>query len=331
MTREARVILALEGPRLSIPLGLVRLLDGDLQASAFLAQAAYLSALVDNPEKEGWFFLAQTGGAWLTGNERESIFATMGSWEFCLGLSPDAQKLVRKKLIVLGLLEERRAGIPARLHYRVDPAKYFDFLAGKPIKTPVSEKPGNKNPRNQESRIGKAGKQESGKQGNKTPAYPESNKEIEKDIEKETTTTRAATGAAACSSDLIFDPSIQHIAPALCGLLAGIDRGLAQDLVDELAGCMQPASGASIKNPVGWMMGVVAKAKSGEFRPARALDVQRNRLAAEQAAAGQVAVAAARQHELLGLDPSAMAVGDQYFAEARAKAERAAAALQARA
>ncbi|WP_148203031.1 hypothetical protein [Thiobacillus denitrificans] len=198
MTREARVILALEGPRLSIPLGLVRRLDGDLQAAAFLAQAAYLSALIDNPEKEGWFFLAQTGGAWLPDNEKESIFATMGSWEFCLGLSPDAQKLVRKKLIVLGLLEERRAGIPARLHYRVDPAKYFDFLAGKPIKTPVSEKPGNKNPGKQESRIGKIGKQRSGKQGNKTPAYPESNKEIEEDIEKEAAPhTRARYSAAA--------------------------------------------------------------------------------------------------------------------------------------
>lgn len=200
MTREARVILALQGPRLSIPLGLVRRLDGDLQAAAFLAQAAYLSALVDNPEKEGWFFLAQTGGPWLPDNEKESIFATMGSWESCLGLSPDAQKLVRKKLIVLGLLEERRAGIPARLHYRVDPVKYFDFLAGKPIKTPVSEKPGNKNSGKQESRIGKAGKQESGKQGNKTPAYPESNKEIEEDIEKAAAPRTRGSDAAALRS-----------------------------------------------------------------------------------------------------------------------------------
>lgn len=326
MTREARVILALEGPRLSIPLGLVRRLDGDLQAGAFLAQAAYLSALVDNPEKEGWFFLAQTGGPWLPDNEKESIFATMGSWEFCLGLSPDAQKLVRKKLIVLGLLEERRAGIPARLHYRVDPAKYFDFLAGKPIKTPVSEKPGNKNPENQESRIGKTGKQESEKKEDKTPAYPESNKEIEEDIEKETTTTQAAAQAVeGGSSDLIFDESIQHLAPALHGLLAGIDQGLAQDLVDELAGCMQPASGVIIKNPVGWMMGVVAKAKRGEFQPARALDVQRKRQAAEQAAASQQAAATARQHELLGLDPSVLAAGDQVLEKIRAKRAGAAA------
>ncbi|ODU50181.1 MAG: hypothetical protein ABS92_03840 [Thiobacillus sp. SCN 63-374] len=329
MTQEARIILALEGPRLSIPLGLVRRLDGDLQAAAFLSQAAYLSALVDNSEKEGWFFLPQTGGAWLPANEKESIFATMGSWEFCLGISPDGQKLVRKKLIVLGLLEERRAGIPARLHYRVDPAKYFDFLAGKPIKTPVSEKPGNKNPKNQESRIGKTGKQESEKKEDKTPAYPESNKEIEEDIEKETTTTQAAEQAVeGGSSDLIFDESIQHLAPAMHGLLADIDQRLAQDLVDELAGCMQPASGTTIQNPIGWMRGVIAKANRGEFQPARALDVQRNRRAAEQAAARQVAAAAARQHELLGLDPSARAVGDQYFSEAREKAERAAAALR---
>lgn len=305
MTREARVILALEGPRLSIPLGLVRLLDGDLQAGAFLAQAAYLSALVDNPEKEGWFFLAQTGGPWLPDNEKESIFATMGSWESCLGLSPDAQKLVRKKLIVRGLLEERRAGIPARLHYRVDPAKYFDFLAGKPIKTPVSEKPGNKNPGNQESRIRKTGRQESGKQGDKTPAYPESNKEIEEDMEKETTTTQAAAQAAeGGSSDLIFDPSIQHLAPALRGLLSGAEHDLAQALVDELAGCMQPGSGVTIKNPVGWLRGVVAKAQRGEFQPARALGVQRTRQADEQAACQRAASGAVASHG--ALDPEAL-------------------------
>lgn len=305
MTREARVILALEGPRLSIPLGLVRRLDGDLQAAAFLSQAAYLSALVANSEKEGWFFLAQTGGPWLPDNEKESIFATMGSWEFCLGISPDGQKLVRKKLIVLGVLEERRAGIPARLHYRVDPAKYFDFLAGKPIKTPVSEKSGNKNPENQESRIGKTGKQESAKKGDKTPAYPESNKEMEKDIEKETTTTQAAAQAAAGgSSDLIFDPSIERLAPALQGMLTGIDQGLAQYLVDELAGCIQPASGVVIKNPVGWFRGVVAKARRGEFQPARALDVQRTRQADEQAAYQRAASEAAASHG--ALDPGAL-------------------------
>lgn len=185
MTRESRVILALDGPRLSIPLDLARRLGGDLQAAAFLSQSAFLSALAiqRHPENGGWFFLAQEGEPWLPGNEKESIFAGMGSWESALGISPDGQKSVRKKLLGLGLLEEKKAGIPGRLHYRVDSTKYLDFLAGDPANTPVSGKPGNKNPEKRETRTRKTGKPDSGKPGIKSPAFPESNKEIEEDIE----------------------------------------------------------------------------------------------------------------------------------------------------
>lgn len=182
MTRESRVILALDGPRLSIPLDLARRLGGDLQAAAFLSQSAFLSALAiqRHPENRGWFFLAQEGGPWLPANEKESIFAAMGSWESALGISPDGQKSVRKKLLGLGLLEEKKAGIPGRLHYRVDSTKYLDFLAGDPANTPVSGKPGNKNPEKRETRTRKTGKLDSGKSGIKNPAFPDPNKEIER-------------------------------------------------------------------------------------------------------------------------------------------------------
>lgn len=205
MTRESRVILALDGPRLSIPLDLARRLGGDLQAAAFLSQSAFLSALAiqRHPENGGWFFLAQEGEPWLPGNEKESIFATMGSWESALGISPDGQKSVRKKLLGLGLLEEKKAGIPGRLHYRVDSTKYLDFLAGEPANTPVSGKPGNKNPEKRETRTRKNGKLDSGKPGIKNPAFPDPNKEIEEEIEIEAAAHACAHGsnAAAPQSD----------------------------------------------------------------------------------------------------------------------------------
>jgi hypothetical protein len=105
------------------------------------------------------------------------------------------------------------------------------------------------------------------------------------------------------SSDLIFDRSIQHLAPALHRLLSGVNHNLAQALVDELAGCMQPGSGVVIKNPVGWLRGVMAKAHRGEFQPARALGVQRGRQADEQAACRRAASKAAVSHGVL--DPEA--------------------------
>ncbi|MDA8260636.1 MAG: hypothetical protein M0Z99_34230 [Betaproteobacteria bacterium] len=121
-----RLIEAIEGPRLSIPVALVARLGGDLRAAAFLQQAAFLSARAR--ESDGWFFLAQTGAA--DDSLGSTLFAMLGSWQAILGVSPDAQLAIRRKLRGLGLLDEALRGVPARLHYRVHPERYLSFLGG---------------------------------------------------------------------------------------------------------------------------------------------------------------------------------------------------------
>ncbi len=148
-----QLIEASEGPRLSIPTALVAAC-GDLQVAAFLQQAAYLSARCRSTD--GWFFLPQSGApAAAPDDDKESLFGKLGSWQHMLQIGPDTQVAVRRKLRGLGLLEEKLKGIPARLHYRVDPEKYLSFLSG--------EEPRNKIPRNPETCIPESPKQASGK------------------------------------------------------------------------------------------------------------------------------------------------------------------------
>ncbi len=151
-----QVIESIEGPRLSIPIALVAAF-GDLRAAAFLQQAAFLSSRAR--ESDGWFFLAQSGA---TDSRGATLFAKLGSWQATLGLSPDSQLAIRRKLRGLGLLEEALRGVPARLHYRVHPQKYLDFLGGE-LPPPVSGEPGNQFPENSESCFGETQNQGSGK------------------------------------------------------------------------------------------------------------------------------------------------------------------------
>ena len=159
MDHHWRLVEAIEGPRLSIPVSLVAAL-GDLRIAAFLQQAAFLSSVAR--QSGGWFFLAQTGPADSAG---ASLFGKLGSWQAALGISPDSQLAIRRKLIALGLLDEALRGVPARLHYRVDPKKYLDFLGG--IAPPQAPgEPGNKFPGFPETGFGETGNLDSGKSRN---------------------------------------------------------------------------------------------------------------------------------------------------------------------
>lgn len=120
---------------------------GDLQAAAFISQAAWLSA---NATHDGWFFLDQKGDGVAT---KDGIYKTMGSWQQGLGITEHAQKAIRTLLLKNGWLCERpsvsgmrrgeksvgnedkaflftqRQGTPPRLHYYVDLPRYLKFLA----------------------------------------------------------------------------------------------------------------------------------------------------------------------------------------------------------
>jgi hypothetical protein len=60
--------------------------------------------------------------------KREWFYKTQKEWEIETMLSRSEQDLVRKKLKSLGLLKERLAGLPARMHFQVDVLQLADKL-----------------------------------------------------------------------------------------------------------------------------------------------------------------------------------------------------------
>ncbi len=161
---------AIDGPRIAIPRASIQALG--LEAAAFLQQASFLSSL--KAEAGGWFDLPAEGEP---DPEPTNIFAELGSWQAALGIQRDALRKIRRKLCEMSLLEEKRAGVPARLHYRVNHDAYLQFLAncGQKIQTAKS--------RNLERDLPQASLQDLRTQECEVPAgysreYPESTKDI---------------------------------------------------------------------------------------------------------------------------------------------------------
>ncbi|WP_039036074.1 hypothetical protein [Shewanella sp. ECSMB14102] len=119
---SADLARAIDGPRIAIPRASIQALG--LEAAAFLQQASFLSSL--KAEAGGWFDLPAEGEP---DPEATNIFSELGSWQACLGIQRDALRKIRRKLCEMSLLEEKRAGVPARLHYRVNHDAYLRFLA----------------------------------------------------------------------------------------------------------------------------------------------------------------------------------------------------------
>lgn len=148
-TQAEKLLEALSGnaPGVFLSFELIRRLGG-LDTAAFVSQAAWLSK--NASDLDGWFFLEQEGeGVATTG-----IYGLLGSWESGLGISKSRQNAIRESMVAKGMLVElpsetaekrrgstprgnvetafmfvRRRGTPGRLHYRLDSAKYLDWLA----------------------------------------------------------------------------------------------------------------------------------------------------------------------------------------------------------
>jgi hypothetical protein len=82
---------------------------GSITAALMLSQAIYWSPRTDDPG--GWFY--KTRDQW-------SKETHMSRWE---------QEAARKLLVNRGLMEEKRVGMPAKLHYRVDFERLEDACA----------------------------------------------------------------------------------------------------------------------------------------------------------------------------------------------------------
>lgn len=104
----------------------LRHITGSVNATLFLCQLIYWEG--KQASKTGW------------------IYKTHSEMEEETGLSRREQETARRKLKDLGLIEERLAGVPQRLHYRLDKKKINDawdtFVQSEneqPLKTTISQ------------------------------------------------------------------------------------------------------------------------------------------------------------------------------------------------
>jgi len=72
---------------------------------------------------------------WQDGRSKDPsgwVYKTQGEWEDETCLSADQQRQVRARLVSVGVLEEEKRGIPARLFYRINFENLVVLLAKKP-------------------------------------------------------------------------------------------------------------------------------------------------------------------------------------------------------
>ena len=82
-----------------------RVITGSTVAAVMLSQAAYWQQVCDKSgcgDGHGWWWKDRT------------------EWEEETGLSRSEQETARKRLVQIGVLEEKRRGVPARMWYRID-------------------------------------------------------------------------------------------------------------------------------------------------------------------------------------------------------------------
>jgi hypothetical protein len=124
---------------------------GGAKAGLFLSQAFYWDERTSDPD--GWFYKKQT------------------EWEEETTLNEEEQKTARRHLIKRKLLEEKRIGVPAKLHYRINKEKILEAI-GEAIGANVLAAP--QIPGKSESSSGESPNQDSGNGGSMPPTNSES-------------------------------------------------------------------------------------------------------------------------------------------------------------
>ena len=82
--------------------------------AVFLSQAFYWTRNTKAEERGGWFYKNQSG---------------RDSWESETGLTPKQQANARRTLVEIGVLEEKRKDVPAKIWYRVNCERLLELLA----------------------------------------------------------------------------------------------------------------------------------------------------------------------------------------------------------
>ena len=249
-------------------------LTGSVTAALMLSQAVYWQRRTHDPE--GWWW------------------KTMEDWTEETGLSRKEQENARRRLKTIGLLEEERRGVPARLYFRVD----LSILNSPP--QPICE-PNPQFAQKVQSRLPQTDKQDCPKRTNKFAPFGQSFKETETTSEitaKTTTTTTIAArpepGSGSDSRDP-FSEEDQAKPPALLfdGPLTDLNTAQ-QDRARRIVGKLDPETAQQVlddwgqaiktnsirKSKWAWLDGVVRRAQAGTFIPTT--DAAERRLAEER-------------------------------------------------
>lgn len=158
-------------------------LGAGITGALMLSQAVYWANR--GSDDEGWFFKTQV------------------EWEDETGLTRTEQETARKKLVALGLMQEARRGIPAKLYFRVS----VDALAAQLDSLVTPCKQDCRNPAIKDAGTPQAGVQESRKQvrrktANRSAGIPQSKlRKTTTETTSETTAESIAGGASPTPAD----------------------------------------------------------------------------------------------------------------------------------
>lgn len=254
---------------------------GSPTAALYLCQALYWQQIqgVGN-----WWYKLRDAERNSAGEIVPPSHPSRQSWEWELGLSRSEQESARKLLRHFSLLEERKAGIPARLYYRVNCERLEAFLLANQDRGQV-HRGGNCQPDGSNQPTGHLNvvvKPE--------PGAP-SNTETTSEITSMTTTTTllqdqgsGSRGTLYSSKTLIFEKSIATLSEQLTEILHAaniVDATIAQSLLDELAGTIEAAGRGDrmkIASTPPWFRKLVTRATEGKFDQVYCKTIQARRL-----------------------------------------------------
>ncbi|NMV37022.1 hypothetical protein [Ralstonia insidiosa] len=251
---------------------------GDVEATVFMCQACYWQSKVGD---KNWFYKLRDAERDSEGRMVPPSDASRQSWEWETALPRARQESARRRLKALGLLDEDRRGVPAKLYYRVNFERLYQLLLQS----------------NQLAETPPTGWSEVRLQGggNSTDkpaeAPPTIRTQTTAQTNAETTTTTALhndIGGPPLVSHLIFDRTVSQHRKLLTALLARLPVEAAQDIADELAGALEEVSRGkriAISSIRGWVLDLVQRWQAGSFQLDSGKTVQARRAEIREAAA----------------------------------------------
>jgi hypothetical protein len=234
---------------------IARALGGDANATVFLCQACYWQSKIGPNE---FFYKLRDAERDDAGELMPPSHANRQSWEWETGLQRAAQESARRRLVQLGMLEESRRGVPARLHFRVNLQNVAEFLL--------------KNQQIAENQL--SGWQESshldgGKAAIKMAAFPPAitkttTKNITENIKRTTTTVQ----------QFVLEENIVRFSGDIKKWLCNYNVEIVQNACDLLSARLNDMSAPPLKNVKNWLVKVAA---DGAVLNSEAIFIQKRR------------------------------------------------------